>query len=71
VLADHGGPTLTHELLPGSPALEAGDPAGCNDAAGEPLAFDQRGAGFPRVRKVLCDKGAVEGIDGVFRDGFE
>ena len=26
-LADNGGPTLTHALLPGSPALNAGDPS--------------------------------------------
>jgi len=26
-LADNGGPTMTHQLLTGSPAIEAGDPA--------------------------------------------
>jgi len=26
-LADNGGPTLTHALLAGSPAINAGDPA--------------------------------------------
>jgi hypothetical protein len=47
-LADNGGPTLTHALLPGSPALDAGDPdaeAGMNDVS----EYDQRGAPFVRV----------------------
>jgi hypothetical protein len=35
-LADHGGPTQTYALLPGSPALDAGDPS----QSGSP---DQRG----------------------------
>jgi hypothetical protein len=42
-LADNGGPTLTHALLPGSPAIDAGDPAGCTDPLGRPLVTDQRG----------------------------
>jgi hypothetical protein len=35
-LQDNGGPTLTHALLPGSPALDAGDPAqlGVSDQRG-------------------------------------
>ncbi|MEZ6072922.1 MAG: choice-of-anchor Q domain-containing protein [Pirellulales bacterium] len=37
-LADNGGPTMTHALLPGSPAIDAGDPA----FVGPPYA-DQRG----------------------------
>ena len=44
-LADNGGPTLTHALLEGSPAIDAGDPNiifNGND-------FDQRGAPFVRV----------------------
>ncbi len=44
-LADNGGPTQTHALLPGSPALEAGDPSIVFD----PGEFDQRGAPFHRV----------------------
>ena len=47
-LADNGGPTMTHALLPGSPAIDAGDPAGCPTT-------DQRGA--PRS---ACDIGAYE-----------
>lgn len=48
-LADNGGPTLTHALLPGSAAIDAGDPAYC-------ASFDQRGA----QRTGRCDAGAFE-----------
>ncbi len=48
-LADNGGPTLTHALQPGSPAIDAGDPQHCTST-------DQRGAG--RVGR--CDAGAFE-----------
>lgn len=54
-LADNGGPTRTHALSPGSPALEAG-----NDLVG--LDNDQRGAGFPRVVGTAPDIGAFEGF---------
>ncbi|MCA9100001.1 MAG: hypothetical protein KDA63_02560, partial [Planctomycetales bacterium] len=37
-LADNGGPTMTHALLPGSPAIDAGDPA-----FAAPPYLDQRG----------------------------
>ena len=43
-LQDNGGPTLTHELLPGSPAINASDP----NFTPPPL-YDQRGVGFDRV----------------------
>jgi hypothetical protein len=52
-LADNGGPTNTRALLPGSPAINAG-----NNSAG--LATDQRGPGFPRVVAGLADIGAFE-----------
>lgn len=44
-LADNGGPTLTHALNPGSPAIDAGNPAGCKagSASGLNLRPDQRG----------------------------
>jgi CSLREA domain-containing protein len=45
LLANNGGPTLTHALLLGSPALDAGSNA-LSDAAN--LTTDQRGAGFIR-----------------------
>ncbi|WP_316756034.1 choice-of-anchor Q domain-containing protein [Streptomyces herbicida] len=48
-LADNGGPTDTHALLPGSPAL---------DAAALCPATDQRGV--PRPQGAACDIGAYE-----------
>lgn len=44
-LADNGGPTLTHALLAGSPALDAGNNFLAQDAFGNPLVSDQRGTG--------------------------
>ena len=46
-LADNGGPTQTHALLPGSPAIDAGDDALAVDANG-PLTSDQRGSAVNR-----------------------
>jgi CSLREA domain-containing protein len=57
-LRNNGGPTPTHALLAGSPALDAGNPAGCADSQGRPLASDQRG--FPRSQGGACDIGAYE-----------
>lgn len=58
-LAANGGPTLTHALLPGSNAIDAGDPAGgCVDFSSTPLVTDQRG--YERVAGVRCDVGAFE-----------
>jgi hypothetical protein len=54
-LQNNGGPTFTHELLIGSPALNAGDPS-----FSPPPDFDQRGAGFPRVFNARIDIGAFE-----------
>jgi hypothetical protein len=52
-LAYNGGPTRTHALLPGSPAIDAGsNPQGLN--------FDQRGTGFPRTFGAAPDIGAFE-----------
>jgi len=53
-LADNGGPTQTHALLFGSPAIDAGDPAIVS-----PPSFDQRGSGFDRVRDGDAIPGAV------------
>lgn len=55
-LADNGGPTLTHALLPASPAINAGDPAGCTDPSGAPVPTDQRHG----LRPDRCDLGAFE-----------
>ena len=59
-LAWNGGVTRTYALLAGSPALNAGDPAGCKDTFGNLLATDQRGVGFPRKIGSACDMGSVE-----------
>ena len=52
-LAENGGPTRTHLLLSGSPAIDRGS----NLLDRE---YDQRGAGFPRVKGVAADIGATE-----------
>jgi hypothetical protein len=52
-LASNGGPTPTHALPAGSPAVDMG-----NNAAG--LDYDQRGPGFPRVKGPQADIGAYE-----------
>jgi co-chaperonin GroES (HSP10) len=52
-LANNGGPTQTHALLPNSPALDAGNNCvldnSCSPAMGQALTTDQRGAGFARA----------------------
>ena len=60
-LSDNGGPTQTHALLAGSPAIDAGDDDLAVDAEGNPLATDQRGISFivrsfddPTVGRVRC-----------------
>ena len=58
-LQDNGGPTPTHALLPGSPALDA--ISGCNDAP----ATDQRGIARPQYG--ACDIGAFEAQDAAGR----
>lgn len=58
-LAENGGPTLTHALLPGSPAINAGDPSAVSGANGIPE-FDQRGAPFARIAGGRIDIGAYE-----------
>jgi hypothetical protein len=54
-LQDNGGPTFTHALLLGSPAIDSGDPNFT-----PPPFFDQRGPGFDRVVKGRIDKGSFE-----------
>jgi len=54
-LQDNGGPTFTHALLPGSPAINAGDPTFT-----PPPFYDQRGPGFRRVRNGRIDIGSFE-----------
>ena len=58
-LQNNGGPTWTHALLPGSNAIDGGDPVqGCVDSNSILLATDQRGAA--RVVGLGCDIGAFE-----------
>jgi hypothetical protein len=60
-LQNNGGPTFTQALLPGSPAIDAGNPSGCTDSQGHVLKTDQRG--MPRPDKDDsggCDMGAYE-----------
>jgi hypothetical protein len=60
-LQNNGGPTKTMALLPGSPAIDAGNPNGCVDVSGHLLKTDQRG--MPRPDKEDsggCDMGAYE-----------
>lgn len=56
-LQNNGGPTLTHALLPGSPAIDAGNNATC-------AATDQRGGARPvdgnGDGNAVCDIGAYE-----------
>jgi hypothetical protein len=67
-LQDNGGPTQTHALLAGSPAIDAGNSAGCRDQFGALLTTDQRG--FPRSIDgnndgvIRCDIGAYEVFTG-------
>ncbi|NJN98417.1 MAG: CSLREA domain-containing protein, partial [Anaerolineales bacterium] len=55
-LQNNGGSTQTHALLVGSPAVNAGNPAGCLDQNSALLTTDQRGF----VRNGTCDMGAYE-----------
>ena len=67
-LKNNGGPTQTLALVAGSPAIDAGNPNGCQDNSGALLQTDQRG--FPRNvdgnsdGTARCDIGAVEGVGG-------
>jgi len=64
ILANNGGPTRTMALLPGSPAIDAGNILLCPPA-------DQRGVSRPVGAG--CDIGAYESLDAdvIFKDGFE
>ncbi|HVQ36190.1 MAG TPA: CSLREA domain-containing protein, partial [Pyrinomonadaceae bacterium] len=69
-LANNGGPTLTHTLLFGSPAIDAGDNCvltnTCAPALGTSLTTDQRSTGFNRSQDgngdgtATVDIGALE-----------
>jgi hypothetical protein len=64
VLADNGGPTFTHALPSGGPAVANG-----NNLAH--LGSDQRGAGFARSTAGATDIGAFQTGDGIFYAGFD
>lgn len=49
---------LFHPLLPGSPAVNAGNPSGCKDVFGNLFTDDQ--AGHFRPQSIRCDIGAYE-----------
>ena len=60
-LQNNGGPTETMALLPGSPAIDAGNPSGCTDGQGHLLKTDQRGMPRPDREDIVgCDMGAYE-----------
>jgi hypothetical protein len=68
-LANNGGTTQTHLLLPGSPAINSGSNTllttdtldlNENNVTIETLPIDQRGPGFARVMNSTVDIGAVE-----------
>jgi hypothetical protein len=54
-LQNNSGPTFTHALLSGSPAIDAGDPNFT-----PPPSSDQRGPGYPRVIGGRIDIGSFE-----------
>lgn len=64
LLLDNGGPTQTHALPAGSPAIDSGNPAGCTNDLGVLITTDQRG--LPRASdgnldgSSVCDIGAYE-----------
>jgi CSLREA domain-containing protein len=60
-LGDHGGPTPTHTLLEGSPAIDIAPASACSgaDQRGFPRPADGDGDGAP-----ACDAGAVERAPG-------
>jgi len=57
-LDDYGGGTLTHALLPDSPAIDAGNPAAPGSGGTSCPATDQRGE--TRPSGIACDAGAFE-----------
>lgn len=63
-LQNNGGPTQTHGLLQGSPAIDTANPDGCLDEDGLPLTRDQRNLVRPvnatGLAAAICDIGAYE-----------
>jgi predicted outer membrane repeat protein len=67
-LRNNGGPTKTHQLMHGSPAIAIGNIVSLPPA----ISTDQRGIGYRRTTGVnaTADLGAVE-FDSIFADGLE
>ena len=66
LLQSNGGPTQTHALLQGSPAINSGNPYGCLDFNNDPITTDQRGYSRPGYDgDTRCDIGAYE-WDGIW-----
>ncbi|MCS6850297.1 MAG: VCBS repeat-containing protein, partial [Gemmataceae bacterium] len=63
----NGGPTRTHALLSGSPALNAGNSSVAN--APYNLQTDQRGPGYARLSGPAVDIGAYEHQERIFATG--
>ncbi|MBK8022877.1 MAG: hypothetical protein IPK19_15960 [Chloroflexi bacterium] len=64
-LANNGGLTQTHALLPGSPAINSGDTSwAVEEDEATVLTTDQRGAGYPRIVGGTVDIGAYESVCG-------
>lgn len=61
-LADYGGPTFTHALMSGSPAIDGGNPAAPGSGGTACPATDQRGE--TRPGGAACDIGALESVGG-------
>ena len=62
-LSFNSGSTLTHALVAGSPAIDAGDTTRATDdgtSDGTSLTTDQRGTGFDRIKNDTVDIGAFE-----------
>lgn len=57
-LQNNGGPTFTHALPIGSPAVDGGNSSGCTDDTGGFITVDQRGLHRPEGTR--CDEGAFE-----------
>jgi len=65
-LGSYGGLTETIALKSTSPAIDGGDPTGCNDSSGTRFTYDQRGTSYSRTMDgnldgiFTCDIGAYE-----------
>lgn len=81
-LADHGGDTPTHALLPGSPAIDSGSNGHCPavdqrevarpyDGDGNGTAVCDRGAFEARRQIVISDRTVTEGNSGVTNAVFD